>query len=318
MQPTPALPKGARGCSNPPSTVVAMEAGEASRAPAPFIVGVARSGTTLLRLMLDAHPDLAIPPETHFVPRVAKRVQGGAGPADVASFLAEHPRWEDFGLDAAELTRRLAALDPFDAGAALRAFYGLYAEGQGKPRWGDKSPPYVNRMARIQGALGEARFIHVIRDGRDVALSLASVSWGPGEVAEVARKWVDEIGKARRQAARKLDPGTYHEVHYEELVANPEEELRDVAETIELPWDPVMLTYHERADERMGEVERDFTPGGGEVISAAERVDQHALVREPPRSDRAGRWREEMSPEDRAAFEEIAGELLEELGYPVA
>jgi hypothetical protein len=294
-----------------------MEAGQANGVPAPFIVGVARSGTTLLRLMLDAHPDLAIPPETHFVPRVIKRVDGGAGAAEVASFLEQHPRWGDFGLDATELTRRLAALPAFDAGNALRAFYGLYAEGQGKPRWGDKSPPYVNRMARIQSVLGEARFIHVIRDGRDVALSLASVSWGPGEAAEVAQKWVDEIGKARRQAARKLDPGTYHEVHYEELVADPESVLREVAETIELPWDPSMLAYHERAGERMGEVERDFTPGGGEVISASERADQHALVREPPRSDRAGRWREQMSAEDRAAFEEIAGELLGELGYPL-
>ena len=150
-----------------------------------------------------------------------------------------------------------------------------------------------------------------------MALSLASVSWGPGEVAEVAEKWVDEIGKARRQAARKLDPGTYHEVHYEELVANPEEELRDVVETIDLSWDPAMLSYHERADERMSEVERDFTPGGGELITAAERASQHGLVREPPRADRAGRWRQEMSAADRAAFEEIAGELLGELGYPL-
>ena len=289
----------------------------AATVPAPFVVGVARSGTTLLRLMLDAHPDLAIPPETHFAPRLIKLVEGGSGPGDVAAFLAGHPRWGDFGLDDVELGRRLARLDPFDAGGALRAFYSLYAEGQGKPRWGDKSPPYVNRMARIQRALPEARFVHVIRDGRDVALSLASVSWGPGGAAEVAEKWVEEIGKARRQAARKLEPGSYHEVHYEELVADPASVLQEVAATIELDWDPAMLAYHERAGERMSEVERDFTPGGGDVISAAERAGQHALVHEPPTSDRVGRWRDAMSAADREAFEAVAGELLSELGYPL-
>ena len=127
------------------------------RRPPPFIVGVARSGTTLLRLMLDAHPELAIPPETHFVPRLIKLVDGGAGPGEVATFLAGHPRWGDYGLDAAELERRLDALEPFDAGSALRAFYGLYAEGQGKPRWGDKSPPYVEPDGPDPGARSRRR-----------------------------------------------------------------------------------------------------------------------------------------------------------------
>src|SRR5690606_16718789 len=133
----------------------------------PFIVGVARSGTTLLRLMLDAHPDLAIPPETHFVPRLVKEIERGAGPAEAHAFVTGHQRWPDWGLDADELRARFESLEPFTAGEALRAFFGLYAERQGKPRWGDKSPTHLKRMARIHGALPEARFLHVIRDGRD-------------------------------------------------------------------------------------------------------------------------------------------------------
>src|SRR5918999_488597 len=70
------------------------------RTPAPFIVGVPRSGTTLLRLMLDAHPELTIPPETHFVPKLVKLWRReGAGARECADWIVGHPRWGDFGLD---------------------------------------------------------------------------------------------------------------------------------------------------------------------------------------------------------------------------
>ena len=82
--------------------------------------------------------------------------------------------WGDFNLDADELRARLEALDRIDAGAAIRAFFELYAEREGKPRWGDKTPHYLRRMLQIQGGLPEARFIHMIRDGRDAALSRSS------------------------------------------------------------------------------------------------------------------------------------------------
>jgi hypothetical protein len=288
------------------------------RFPVPFIVGVARSGTTLLRLMLDAHPDLAIPPETHFVPRFAKLVERGAGPAEAISFLTEHPRWGDLGLDADELRARFEALEPFTAGDALRALYALYAEGKGKPRWGDKSPTHLKRMARIHKALPEAVFLHVIRDGRDAALSLVERSWGPDTIPDAATTWKEGIEKARRQARRKLPPGAYLEVRYEELVRAPEETLREAARAIDLPWDERMLRYYEVADERMAEVVRDFKSGGGRQITAAERAAQHALVREPPRADRIGRWRTELPADARRQFEEIAGELLAELGYPLS
>jgi hypothetical protein len=288
-----------------------------ARAPAPFIVGVARSGTTLLRLMLDAHPELAIPPETHFVPRFVKEVERGADAEAGLAFVTGHKRWPDWGLDADALRARFEALDPFTAGDALRAFFGLYAEGHGKPRWGDKSPTHLKRMARIHKALPEARFLHVIRDGRDAALSLLERSWGPDTIPDAAAAWKEGIEKARRQAKRKLPDDAYVEVRYEELVREPEATLREVARAIELPWDERMLRYHEVADERMSEVERDFERGGGERITAAERAAQHALVREPPRPDRIGRWRTELPADARRQFEEIAGDLLAELGYPL-
>lgn len=293
------------------------ESNGSHRPPAPFIVGVARSGTTLLRLMLDAHPDLAIPPETHFVPRLVKRIEGGAGAAEAHALVTQHPRWPDWGLDADELRARFEALEPFTAGGAVRAFFGLYAKKQGKPRWGDKTPGHLGRMARIHRALPEVRFLHVIRDGRDAAVSLLERSWGPDTIPEAATAWKEGIEKARRQAKRKLPEGAYVEVRYEELVREPEATLRAVAQAIDLPWDERMLRYHELAEERMAEVRRDLERAGGARITAAERAAQHALVREPPRADRIGRWRTELPADARRQFEEVAGDLLAELGYPL-
>src|SRR5687767_7251824 len=142
------------------------------RQPAPFVVGVSRSGTTLLRLMLDAHPQLTIPPETHFVPELIRAAGRRRASAEgLAEIIVSQRQWGDFGVDEAELRLRLEALDRVEPAGALRAFYGLYAEKQGKPRWGDKTPIYVEHMRGIAKALPEARFVHLIRDGRDVALS---------------------------------------------------------------------------------------------------------------------------------------------------
>jgi hypothetical protein len=284
-------------------------------APAPFICGVPRSGTTLLRLMLDAHPEMAIPPETHFAPRLIRTLgdrTGDEARASAHELITEHPRWPDFGLDPAELRSRFAAADPFGAATALRCFFGLYADGAGKPRWGDKSPKYVRRMRLLHQTLPEARFIHVIRDGRAVALSLAGVSWGPQSAAEAADRWVSDIERARKMARRLPH---YIEVRYEELVADPEPALRRACELCELSWDDAMLSFHEQAAERMSESSRDLRPGSGGTVTAEERARQHALVSRPPSADRAERWRTELAPEDLAAFEDRAGPLLRELGY---
>jgi Sulfotransferase family len=285
--------------------------------PAPFVVGVGRSGTTLLRLMLDSHPELAIPPETGFVPNVVRACgRRGAAPAELIALLREQRSWGDFDLDEAELRRRFEAAPQLDAGTALRSLYGLYAEGQGKARWGDKTPAYVKRMPMIERALPEARFVHVIRDGRDVALSRARRALRePAPPERAAETWRKRILRAREQAKR-LDH--YLEVRYEDLVTDTEATLRKVAAAIELDWDPAMLRYHERAPERLAEISRDLPASGTKAERpAAERAAAHALAKEPPKPERIAAWRERMGDDERAAFEAVAGDLLVELGYEV-
>ena len=119
---------------------------EPERAPVPFIVGVGRSGTTMLRLMLDAHPDLTIPPETHFVPDLIDAIQTGASREKAVATMTAVRQWGDLGIEPEEVLERWRELDEFAPGPALRSFYAIYTERQGKPRWGDKTPIYVKNM----------------------------------------------------------------------------------------------------------------------------------------------------------------------------
>lgn len=287
--------------------------------PSPFIVGTGRCGTTLLRAMLDAHPALAIAPETDFIPQLARRCSGG--PDSRACFidvLTQSPRWPHFRLDADALRARLDRTAPFELGTALRGFYQLYAERFGKPRWGDTTPAHHAHMRLIQQLLPEARFVHLMRDGRDVALSVLPMKQRGDPTArleDAAMWWVARLKRARDEAR-----GVHHylEVRYEDLILDTEPTLRQICEFVELPWHPAMLRYHDAAStrtthenhtERTSEsasTEGDGTPGP--------RRPRNRLA-DAPDPERIGRWREEMTANDLQRVEAIAGSLLRDLGY---
>jgi hypothetical protein len=285
------------------------------RPPAPFVVGMNRSGTTLLRMMLDSHPELTIPPETHFVPDVIRacRRKGGK-PEEVLAAMKSRREWGDFGFGDDEmlglLRERGRRLDPGDA---LRAFYEAYAAREGKQRWGEKTPRYVGKMRQIQAALPEARFVHVVRDGRDVALSVLDRTVRDLSASDVGKRWKRKIQKAR-DAAPKLDH--YVEVRYEDLILDTERTLRRICEFIELGWDDAVLDYHERSPERLEEMKRALPADQrSSELDIERRMATHAMTTRPPDADRVSRWKREMSDLDRASFEEVAGGMLADLGY---
>ncbi|MGI9020601.1 MAG: sulfotransferase [Solirubrobacterales bacterium] len=254
--------------------------------PVPFVVGAPRSGTTLLRAMLDAHPQLAIPAETHFIPMLVRRwcklEAAGAGSDELCRMTLElivsHRRWADLGLDAGALAAHLEAIRPLRLPDAVRCVHVVKAREAGKPRWGDSTPGYSRRLGLIRGVVSEARFIHVIRDGRDLTLPPAGLGSGPRSVEDAARLWRQRTMGARRKAAR-LPPHCYTEVRYEALVSDPRPALGRLSRFLDLPFDEAMLGHE---------------------------------------AEPAERWRTEMEPADARVFEGSAGGLLEELGYELA
>ena len=290
----------------------------AAQPPVPFIVGVGRSGTTMLRLMLDAHPALVIPPETHFVPDLIDAIEGGATPERAVTVMTAVRQWGDLQTEPDEVLERWRALERFEAGPALRSFYEIFPERMSKPRYGEKTPAYVKNMIKIERVLPEARFIHVIRDGRDVALSRWKRTLGdkePAPAARVAETWARRIRRAQRHGGKVAH---YKELRYEDLVTDTEPNLRAICEFLELDWDPVVLRYYEHAAERMAEMARDLPATDGKPTRpGAERMQAHAMTQKPPDPSAMYRWKQRMKPEDVAAFDAAAGGLLAELGYEV-
>lgn len=294
----------------------------AHQPPMPFVVGAPRSGTTMLRLMLDAHPELAIPPETYFITkaqkawRAAKRRPGGEDQVEAfIDAVTGHKRWPDFHLDAEDFAGRVRAREPKQLGDGVRCFYEMYAEKIDKPRWGDKTPFYVRKMDLIHRVLPEARFVHLIRDGRAVALSIKDLWFGPDTIEGCAEFWVARLDEAREKA-RELPH--YLEIIYEDLVRDPEPNLRQIAEFIEVPFDERMVRFYENVDDRIAlETPPEEVAPDGRIVSTDERMKIMENLSRPPDPSRIDRWREQMPAAEVAKFEAIAGTRLRELGYPV-
>jgi hypothetical protein len=281
-------------------------------APAPFIVGVGRSGTTLLRLMLDSHPEIAIPTETHFLANLIDR-EGDTSKDEFLQIVTGAPTWPNMALENSALERALNEINPFSLSHAIRAFYRLYARQHGKRLWGDKTPPYRAFMPHIQRLLPEAHFIQIIRDGRDVALSYRGLWFGPSDdVAAQAAFWLNEVRAAQTQASRLPH---YLEIRYEQLVLEPEETLRTICNYLKLPFNSSMLSYHESAPARLAEFKVPFGPPGMPSMDLDRFIAIHENTKRPPAPERVGRWRSEMSEEEQTRYEAIAGPLLAELGY---
>jgi hypothetical protein len=283
--------------------------------PSPFVVGVPRSGTTLLRLLLDAHSELSIPPETGWLAAATQLPrQGEAARAALFDLVTGWPQWGDLGLPSDAVRAALRRLEPFALDEGVRAIFRLYAERHAKPRWGDKTPGYALHLEAIRRLLPESRFVHLIRDGRDVAVSVRGL-WFSGErgVAEIARDWRDRILAARTQAQRAEG---YLELRYEDLVTEPGRELASVCRFVDLSYEPMMLEAWRGAPTRLAEHGPGYDRSGGIVVEREVRLRQQASVTRPIDASLVGGWRGALSAAELADFRAAAGDLLEELGYP--
>ncbi len=270
--------------------------------PPVIVLGVRRSGTTLLRVMLDRSPELAVPDESYFVPQLAHRHRGTVDPDAFVDDLRRLPTLAEWGLEPDAVAERLRP--GMTAGEAIAVVFATYAAERGKERWGDKTPLYMQHLPVLERLFPDARYVHLIRDGRDAALSFLSVpaglmteGWGyPRDAQGFACQWATEVAAARALGLR-VGPERYLELRYEVLVADPETALREVCVFAGLAYDPGMLDYVGRTD-------------------SARKAHQQRL-NEPPRAG-VRDWRSEMSEDDLRGFEQVAGALLGELGYEVA
>ncbi|MEQ1825606.1 MAG: sulfotransferase [Pirellula sp.] len=284
----------------------------------PLIVGAPRSGTTLLRLILDSHSSLAIPPETGFLAPISENPQRFSNPESLLDFITApetSPGWPDFHLNEDQLRASITGIQPFDLANGVRRIYEQYSARFHKPRYGDKTPGYCFYMAGIEQLLPEASFIHIIRDGRAVAASLRPLWFSPGkDMASLARTWRLSIEAARSASSRVQ---RYMELRYEALLERPQIVLEEICEFLQLPFETSMLEYHRRSLSRISEHEGRKHPDGSFWLTKEQRFQQARRTTEPLNKSRMDAWRNDLSSDDVFQFELEAASLLQGLGYPL-
>ena len=262
-----------------------------------FVVGMNGSGTTMLLDNMGRHPDLyAFPRETRILPYLLERA---AAMGDLSSDDQFHELWNlvrtQGVFELANDGQEVPLPDdwracPRDVGSVLNRVFGYFAEKEGKTRWCEKTPQYVQHIGRLAEVYPQAKFIHMIRDGRDSAASF-NRRWKRTPELTIFR-WKKVIRDGRRQG-ELLGSDRYIEVHYEHLTTDTETWLRRICEFLQVDWNAAVLEssqpYLAKADKAEGEPK--------------------SLV---PNS---GKWRKHFSPSKIVALESIAGAALHEFGY---
>jgi len=266
--------------------IVAPEARPRSERPI-FVVGVHRSGTTLVRLLLDSHSRIACPPESFFL-FPATRVLGDAKAMEgllAMGFQPDHVR---------QRVREHVAY-----------FFEMYAASHSKTRWADKTPAYVDCLDAIEALFPDAQYVFVYRHGLDSARSIAHIpdiaeaeqhvaACGGDRYAGAARYWATQCGVMRAFSARH--PGRVHELFYEKLVADPEAEVRKLLDFLGEAFEPAVLAFHEQPHDRWA--------GHQDIKAVASRGFEPNV----------GTWHGDPPERVRAMLEQAA-ERLRELGY---
>lgn len=270
-----------------------------------FLVGCPRSGTTLLQLMLHAHPRLAVPPENRYVlPIYLQRSEwGDLGDAENRSRLATRitgrgTGFRDFGLDKEAVRQRIVAGPP-TLGSVLETVMLCFAEAHGAQRWCDKRPMYVRHVDVLRRMFPDAQFVHLVRDGRSAAASLARMPWFQGDLAQAIGTW--RLAMEHARAARAALPAdSWFDLSYEQLIVEPEAQLRRLCSYLGEGFDPVMLA-----------------PSAVRDSLIPSRKTWHANTAGPLLAERTQSWRHELSSRDIAFLEAVAGRELTRAGYQV-
>jgi hypothetical protein len=267
-----------------------------------FIVACDRSGTTMLRLILDRSPDVAVPTESmilvDFAAHADDALSGDAEFDRLARAVWRHPKVREWALPGDPPVR--AGRSGAEAyRAALEAPFTAYAALHGKPRWADKTPYYVGELDLVKRIFPEARIVNLVRDGRDVALSLLRVPFGPSNVWAAARQWRAAVDAG--DAAQARYGGDVLTIRYEDLVSDPEPVVRRICAFCEIAFRPEMLAIEESAT--------------GRLAAGQEAWFTELYAGIGTRS--VGKWRTEMTPAQQATFAAGAGEALRRHGYEV-
>ena len=271
------------------------------------IIGTQRSGSNLLRVMLNQLEEVVAPHPPHMLEVFFPLLEGYGNLEndavffrlieDVSRLVETNPvPWPAALPHPEEIFRRCAQRSLPEV---FRQVYDALAHEVGAATWCCKSMANVQYIREIEAAGITPLYLHLVRDGRDAALSFQKAIVGEKHPWQLARQWVADQALALEWQAR-LPQARFLRIHYESLITQPEDTLRRLCAFTGLSYRPGrMLDYY-------------HSP---ESVLAAAAGDMWANLDKPLLTDNHDKYRQEMRPEDLMIFECVAGEMLEKLGY---
>lgn len=278
----------------------------------------------MLQHILDSHPQTAIMQEAGWFGTWHELGMGvtpaGLAAVDLIPNLLRTSKNIDLGLSADSLLELLKSRDRFLYSDFISAVFDRYAAARGKPLAGSKNPDYLRHLPTLHQLWPQAKFVHIIRDGRDVCLCASDRwkvkpgfqgfpfllyersdrifdDWKEDPVTTTALWWERNV-RLGRDFGGSLSPAMYYEMRYEALVTGPQNECIKLCDFLGLPFHDAMLRHEQNFKPRRGL--------GGTIL--------HARVGLPITSGLRN-WRTEMAAAEIARFEAAAGPFLDELGY---
>jgi hypothetical protein len=268
-----------------------------------FIVGAGRSGTTLLRLILAGHSRLHIPPETWFVRPMVEELPltGPLTDAQVERavvLMVEDYRWPDMEIAAEELGHQAVALSDPRLVDIINIVYRQQLTVAGKQRFGDKTPIYIHIVPQLLTLYPGAKFIHLIRDGRDVAISNIEMDWDR-YYERTNFEWTQAMDRRREYMGTPYQAQIL-EIRYEDLVSELETTVRNICDFLGEQFEPAMLEWQHLTA---------LVPGREHHI--------HLKLTQPIVRDAVAVWRRKLNALECFAIESCLHDDLRKLGYPL-
>jgi hypothetical protein len=269
-----------------------------------FIVGTPRSGTTLLRLLVDSHPDIAIAPESAFLFRVTslwdKVLSRGSNRYSISKFLGmlrmlpQVRDWIPVNCNTDYVMSHCG--QEITLATVLDAVYHSYAAEKGKIVWGDKTPKNLHSIDAILSLYPEARIVIVVRDCRDVALSLSKAEFSHASYISSSIRWQSDVEFAIK-AIEKYSNNVFV-LKYEDLLSAPDDSLKVLMDFCGLREEPKLLERYATHDD--------------DVVHT-----KSSLYMKPVSKNNLAKWKKSMSDSDIRDIEALAKEGLEYFDYPV-
>ena len=269
-----------------------------------FIFGTARSGTSLVSRIINGHPEIGIPYESLFYPTFYgwREYYGDLGEAENCRRLI----MDVLSFDAIQRWRPVPSIDEimnnceeFSFNGVLEGLVRAWLKTQGKQRWGEKTPHHAYYWKELLSGFPDMKVIHIVRDGRDVALSWKKARFGPRHVYPIAKKWVDYL-QTIEEMRLTLPKEQFHQIHYEDLLEDPMFIVQGICRFLRVEYNKGMLRYYESQ------------------ASYPTDATNFQNLSKPVMRKNTQKWVSQMEKDELRIFESAAGDYLEKYGYTLS